>query len=341
MNSIIRSTSEKQTLLVVDDSAENLQILNALLKDDYTLKMAKSGDKAIEIAAQTPQPDLILLDIVMPGADGFEVCRQLKNHASTAHIPIIFLTALNEVADETRGFQMGGADFITKPFNPNIVKARIRTHLELQKERKKSNELLRVLLPDAVVSDLMNHGRHIPQIKENVSVLFCDFIGFTSITEALAPEELIEELSEIFGAFDGICHQHQATRIKTIGDAYMAVSGLQATDDHHAVDLVKTGLAFIDYLRNRNSIKKHSWNCRIGIHSGKVIAGIIGTTRFIYDVVGDDVNIAARVESAGIPMKVTVSPHTKFLLGSRFETQSAGVAHLKGKGECELFTIVA
>ncbi|MFM7728096.1 MAG: response regulator [Flavobacteriales bacterium] len=134
---------EKPTLLIVEDSTENLQILNALLKDDYRLKLAKSGQKCIEIAQQHPQPDLILLDVIMPELDGFEVCEQLKSSDSTSAIPIIFLTALNEVADETKGFQKGGSDFVTKPFNPDIVKARIRTHLDLQSARKKSHGLNR------------------------------------------------------------------------------------------------------------------------------------------------------------------------------------------------------
>ena len=339
MNIIDIAPSEKPTLLIIDDSSENLQILNALLKDDYRLKLAKSGGKGIEIAHLHPQPDLILLDVVMPELDGFEVCEQLKSNENTSAIPIIFLTALSEVADETKGFQKGGSDFITKPFNPDIVKARIRTHLELQHERKKSTELLRVLLPEAVISDLILHGRHAPQIKENVSILFCDFVGFTSISSTLSPEELIDELSEIFGAFDGICQQYKTTRIKTIGDAYMAVSGLHSPDDEHACNLVKVGLGFLQYLQQRNDSSNRTWKCRIGIHSGKVIAGIIGKTRFMYDVVGDDVNIAARVESAGTVMKVTITPTTRHLLGSTFETKSEGIAQLKGKGDLELFTV--
>lgn len=331
---------DKPTLLIIDDSSENLQILNALLKDDYRLKLAKSGLKGIEIAQQLPQPDLILLDVVMPEMDGFEVCRQLKANDATVTIPVIFLTALTDVADETKGFQIGGADFITKPFNPDIVKARIRTHIELQRERKKSNELLRVLLPEAVVSDLMQQGRHKPQVKENVSILFCDFIGFTSITERLTPEELIDELSDIFGAFDSICQNNNTTRIKTIGDAYMAVSGLNASTEEHAHHLVNVGLAFIQHLKTRNAESRLTWQCRIGIHSGKVIAGIIGKTRFIYDVVGDDVNIASRVESAGIPMQVTITPATRNLLGDQIQTRSVGKANLKGKGELELYTVV-
>ena len=131
----------QSTLLIVDDSVENLQLLSALLKDLYKIKVAKSGEKALEIAQQTPMPDLILLDVMMPGMNGFEVCEALKSNPATQSTPVIFLTALNEVADETKGFQVGGADFIVKPFNPDIVKARIKTHLELQAERKKSEQL--------------------------------------------------------------------------------------------------------------------------------------------------------------------------------------------------------
>ncbi len=339
MNSIIEQTAEKPLLLVVDDSAENLQVLNALLKDDYRLKLAKNGAKGIEIAQQHPQPDLILLDVMMPEMDGFQVCENLKADPKTTAIPVIFLTALNEVADETNGFRKGGSDFITKPFNPDIVKARISTHLELQRARKKSNELLRILLPDAVVNDLIQHGSHKPQIKENVSILFCDFVGFTAISAQLSPEELIRELSEIFSAFDSICEENNTSRIKTIGDAYMAVAGIHTPAPEHAEQLVSTALSFIDFLENRNRESSQQWQCRIGVHSGKVIAGIIGKTRFIYDVVGDDVNIAARVESAGSPMTVTISPVTHSKIGNRFHTTSAGIANLKGKGEMELFKV--
>jgi adenylate cyclase len=339
MKTIIENPTEKPLLLIVDDSAENLQVLNALLKDDYRLKLAKSGSKCLEIAQQLPQPDLILLDVIMPEMDGFQVCEALKRDNQTNAIPVIFLTALNEVADETKGFQVGGSDFITKPFNPDIVKARIRTHLDLQFERKKSHELLRVLLPDAVVHDLMQHGTHKPQIKENVSILFCDFVGFTPISASLSPEELINELSDIFSAFDGICEEHNTTRIKTIGDAYLAVSGIHQASEEHATNLVRTALSFIEHLEKRNERSSQAWHCRIGVHSGKVIAGIIGKTRFIYDVVGDDVNIAARTESAGSPMKVTITPATRELVANHFEMQSAGVFNLKGKGEMELFHV--
>jgi CheY-like chemotaxis protein len=326
-------------VLIVDDAVENLQVLSGLLKDKYRVKIAKNGEKAIELANATEKPNLILLDVVMPGMSGFEVCAQLKSDDSTKNIPVIFITALNESADETKGFSVGGADFISKPFHPEVVLARIQTHIELQAAKQKSDTLLKVLLPENVVNDLINNGKHIPEIHNNVSILFFDFVGFTNMTTQMNPQVLIEELSGIFTDFDEICSKHHATRIKTIGDAYMATTGLGTDDKNHAVNLVNTAIDFINYLNNRNQTAEFKWQCRIGIHSGSVIAGIIGKNRFAYDILGDDVNIAAKVESAGVPMKVTITEATKQLCANEFVSESIGKVMLKRRGEMELFVV--
>ncbi|MCK5312676.1 MAG: PleD family two-component system response regulator [Desulfobacteraceae bacterium] len=127
--------STRSTILVVDDQPTNIRVLGEALKNDYQIKMAISGEKAIEIAASEDQPDLILLDIIMPGIDGYEVCKRLKNNHRTEKIPIIFITAKNQEEDETKGLDYGAVDYITKPFSLPIVKARVKTHLELKKHR--------------------------------------------------------------------------------------------------------------------------------------------------------------------------------------------------------------
>ena len=326
-------------VLIVDDAVENLQVLSGLLKDKYRIKIAKSGEKALELANALEKPHLILLDVVMPGISGFEVCAQLKSDDSTKNIPVIFITALNEATDETKGFSVGGADFISKPFHPEVVLARIQTHIDLQAAKQKSDTLLKVLLPENVINDLINKGKHIPEIHSNISILFFDFVGFTNMTTQMNPQLLIEELSGIFTDFDEICSKHKAIRIKTIGDAYMATTGLSPDDKNHAVNLVNTGIDFINYLNHRNQTAEHKWQCRIGIHSGSVIAGIIGKNRFAYDILGDDVNIAAKVESAGVPMKVTITEATKQLCGEQFISESIGKVMLKRRGEMELFVV--
>lgn len=128
----LHTYNEKSTILVVDDAPENLTLMAGLLKDDYRVKVANNGEKALAIARSEPQPDLILLDIMMPGMDGYEVCRRLKEDIATSQIPVIFLTARTDVADETHGLEMGAEDYILKPVSPPIVLARVKTHLHLK-----------------------------------------------------------------------------------------------------------------------------------------------------------------------------------------------------------------
>ena len=125
----------RQTVLIVDDMPENISILGELLKDDYTIRVATSGEKALKIARSETPPDLILLDIVMPGMDGYEVCTRLKTEISTKDIPVIFITSKDTETDEIRGFKAGAVDYVTKPFSPIVVRARVNTHAELKKYR--------------------------------------------------------------------------------------------------------------------------------------------------------------------------------------------------------------
>ena len=127
-----RDSTHKPTVLVVDDTPDNLQLLNAVLKDQYTVKVANGGERALKLVSTWPPPDLILLDIMMPEIDGYEVCRRLKSNPFTVDIPVIFVTAMSECEDEQKGFELGCADYITKPISPPIVLARVRTHIRLK-----------------------------------------------------------------------------------------------------------------------------------------------------------------------------------------------------------------
>jgi sigma-B regulation protein RsbU (phosphoserine phosphatase) len=132
----------KKTVLLVDDAPENIQIVNSILKDIYKIRIATNGPKALELAKADPPPDLVLLDVMMPGMDGYEVCTRLKSDPATREIPVIFLTGQTEVADETRGFEVGAVDYIHKPFSPAVVKARVQTHLVLRGIREQLAEQL-------------------------------------------------------------------------------------------------------------------------------------------------------------------------------------------------------
>ncbi|MEN9997740.1 MAG: hypothetical protein RI922_730 [Bacteroidota bacterium] len=339
MNNIIENSKSEHTLLIVDDSIENLQLLTGLLKDNYKIKVAKNGLKAIEIVENDQTIDLILMDVMMPEMDGFQACKIIKSKADKSHIPIIFLTALNEASDETLGFESGGSDFITKPFHAEVVRARVKTHIALLNEKRKSDNLLSILLPDKVIHQLKKHGTYQPEKHPDTSIMFCDLVGFTAISATMSPENLIQELTDIFTKFDEISSMNNVTRIKTIGDAYMAVSGLNDVEENHAENMVNAGLMFIDYLNIRNRTSQQQWKCRIGIHSGEIITGIVGTSRFQFDIMGDNVNIASRVESNGEIMEVVVTNAVLERISSNYLTQELGVKNLKGKGEMKL-TIV-
>ena len=330
--------TEKQTVLVVDDATENIDVIVSLLKEQYKVKAAVNGMKALKIVEKN-MPDLILLDIMMPEMDGHEVIKRLKSNPATCDIPVIFLTGKTEATDETRGFELGAVDYILKPFNPSVVKARVDTQMELVLRRNETEQLLNNILPEKVIKDLKESGKSKPQLFSDVTVLFSDFINFTDFSAKTDPETLINELSDIFTAFDDLIEQHHCERIKTIGDAYLAVCGMPDEDPEHASNLIKAALGMIDYLKQRNSVSKIKWQTRIGIHSGPVVGGIVGVKKYIYDIFGDTVNTASRVECASEAMRVSVSQTTYDLVADSFKFIPRGLIELKGKGSVNLFFI--
>ena len=172
------SSHDKKLVLIVDDTPTNVAVVSGVLKDSYRTKVATNGEKALAIATAAEKPDLILLDVMMPGMDGYEVCRRLKDIPATRDIPIIFLTAKTEEVDEEKGFDVGAVDYIHKPFSGPIVLARVRTQLalqealiEAQESRKQADLLLHALLPKKAADEIRSIGTVIPRRYENVAVL--------------------------------------------------------------------------------------------------------------------------------------------------------------------------
>jgi len=180
--------------------------------------------------------------------------------------------------------------------------------------------------------------RH-PGERKPVTMLFADIVGFTSASASLTAEFLISELSDIYSAFDEIVERHDCERIKTIGDAYFAVSGIPDPNPEHATNMVRCGLGFIRHLEARNATRDQQWKIRVGIHSGNVVGGIVGTKKYLYDVFGDAVNMASRIETATKPMQVGISAATYDLVKEKFSCALHGPVHLKGKGEEELWFV--
>lgn len=210
---------------------------------------------------------------------------------------------------------------------------------EIEIEKTRVEKLLLNILPRKSIEELRQFGRTVPERFDHVSVLFLDFVGFTAIAQALTPDELFGELNEIFSAFDEIITRLDCERIKTIGDAYLAVCGMPDSKPDHAKAIVQAALTMRAFIERRNQSARRAWSCRIGIHSGAVTAGVVGRLKYIYDIFGDGVNTASRMESRAEPMQINISAATRALLGDDFEVESRGLMEVKGKGTLEMFYV--
>ena len=214
------------------------------------------------------------------------------------------------------------------------VKERTR---ELEQEKEKTEELLLNTLPLKVVNDLKENGKTEPESFDEVTVFFSDIVGFTNLSAKLNPDLLIKELNLIFTAFDDIMAKNHCERIKTIGDAYLAVCGMPEKNEHHAENMIQAAIEIRDYLVNRNSLSDIEWKVRIGIHSGKVIGGIVGIRKYIYDVFGDTINTTSRMESSSKPMEINVSETTYHLVKNKFKFNPRSPMEIKGKGMMKMY----
>ena len=324
----------KKTVLLVDDAPANIQVAREILKDAYKTRVATSGAKGLELVKVDPPPDLILLDVKMPEMDGYEVCRRLKADPSTRDIPVIFLTAMTEVADETAGFAVGAVDYIHKPFSPPVVMARVRTHLNLREtrellatEKRLVDHLLDNTLPAAAVAELKATGKVAPRRFENVAVLFADLVNFTAFCDRHTPEDVVGNLGDLFVLFEECANRYGLEKIKTIGDAFLATAGLLKP----VPDPLRASVNCAVEIANRVSGIGEGWKVRAGVHSGPVMAGIVGRERYQFDIWGDTVNVASRLTSAASPGSVAMT-EAKAAELSDLNVVSRGAVTLKGKG---------
>src|SRR5258706_2075561 len=366
---------KSETILIVDDTPENVDILNELLSD-FKRKVATNGEKSLQIARSDDPPDLILLDIDMPKMDGFEVCRRLKSDPNTQNIPVIFLTAQTDKKTTVEGFKLGACDFMTKPFYPEELMVRVKTQLDLtearrkleatiqqmeitntllkqsgeemsrqkkiiEEEKKKADSLLLNVLPESVAKELKERGHVTPRYFPIATVRFADLVGFSKISKGLSPTELVDELNYLFVGFDLILERNNLEKIKTIGDGYMAAGGLPIPNSSNPLDAVRAGLEMIQFVKrirveNQKS-RKPLWEVRVGIHTGELVAGIIGKNKFVYDIWGSTVNVASRMESAGELGRVNISGITYQLVKDKFNCTYRGNIDVKNMGKMDLY----
>jgi adenylate cyclase len=207
----------------------------------------------------------------------------------------------------------------------------------IQSEKQKSDDLLLNILPLEVADELKEKGRAMARQFDEVTVLFTDFVDFTRISENLSPQDLVSELHRNFKAFDEVIERHGLEKIKTIGDAYMAVSGLPVPDPDHAVKAARAAIEIQSFVQQRQKGMAHPFEIRIGLHSGPVVAGIVGVKKFAYDIWGDTVNTAARMESSSEPGKINMSGVTYALIKDELNCDYRGKITAKNKGEVDMY----
>lgn len=217
-----------------------------------------------------------------------------------------------------------------------------RQEIEVQRER--SERLLRNMLPPAVAEELKDRNHVTPRFYDAATILFADFEGFTKLAERMEPKELVEQLDEYFSAFDEIAERHGLEMLKTIGDAYMCVGGLPEANRTHPVDACLAALEMQQFIagtnRGREMLHLSRWDVRVGLHTGPVIAGVVGRRKFIYDVWGDAVNVAARMETAGAAGKINVSEAVYQRAKALFDFEPRGNLQVKNKGQLDMFFLV-
>lgn len=334
-------------LLVVDDNKVNRLLLSRSLEQQgHRLEMAENGLLALEMMHAKPY-DLVLLDIEMPVMNGYQVLEKATSDLQLRDIPIIITSALEELDSVVKCIEMGAEDYLIKPVNPVLLRARIGACLDKKRLRDQQRELIRKFATSEVATDLETSGFALGGKFVEATVMFSDIRSFTTIAESQTPDETIELLNTYYTLmFEAISDQGGVVN-QMVGDGLMAIFGAPLPQTDHCTHAVKAALDMIDMIQllnaDRAAQKKIEIRIGIGIASGKVIAGYTGTMRrATYTCVGDTVNLAARIEShtkvVGKP--ILIDGATQSALTSTIRTEAEGLFQLKGKTvEVEIFSV--
>jgi class 3 adenylate cyclase len=325
--------TELPGILIVDDNEDNRYTLQLLLESDghERISSAAGGNEAIALL-QKEKFSLVLLDLMMPDLNGDEVLKVIKSDPDKRDIPVVMISADTDAEKVSQCIELGADDYLPKPFNPTILRARIGAALrrhslraleneyvgKVESEKRHSENLLRNILPAEIATRLRNGESNIADHFDEATVIFADVVGFGKITARMKAYEIVACLNQLFSEFDRLAEDVGIEKIKTIGDNYMAVCGLPTPRSNHARLAAKFALDMVAATARLRSRLPVPFTIRVGLHSGPVMAGVIGTRKFAYDVWGDTVNIAARLEAASAPNRVLASATTMKSLGSEY-----------------------
>jgi len=355
----VAATLKKAQVLVVDDSRMMRAALSRSLRELGFTNISEAvdgGDAILKLLEKSY--DLMLLDMEMPVMNGMEVLAAMKLDSRLGGVPVIVISAADQIEKAVQCIEAGAEDYLPKPPALTLLRARVTSALEKKRlrdldrlrfaqlqaekelvelEKEKSEKLLLNILPSAIAGRLKSGEKTIANGHATVSVMFADLCGFTALSRKTNPANLVEMLNSIFTAFDLIVEKHGVEKIKTIGDCYMMVGGLPTHRDDHAQVVADAALEMVAALEHLNQVNGTDLKMRVGIHTGPVVAGVIGKIKFTYDLWGDTVNVASRMESSGLPGMVHLSEQTQEALKGKFLLEERGFVECKGLGQVKTF----
>ena len=341
-------------VLVVDDSRTLRMLLIRELNAIGIVKIteAVNGQDAMN-KIHAEQFDLMLIDMEMPELDGLEVLKLVKADALLRNLPVIVISGAEQFDKTVECIQVGAEDYLPKPFNSVLLRARVFSSLEkkrlrdidqgriveLQKEKEllsleqmKTDKLMLNILPKPIADRLKRGESNIAGNYPEVTVLFSDLVGFTKMSSQKSAGDLVKLLNDLFSRFDQRAESLGLEKIKTIGDAYMAVGGLPIPRSDHADICAEMALGMFDDLMEFNKQYDAELAMRIGLNTGPVVAGVIGFTKFSYDLWGNTVNTASRMESTSISGRIQMSTSTRDHLSPSFIIEERELMECKGLG---------
>ena len=340
-------------ILVVDDQPANVLLLERMLGEaGYRCVASTLDPRAVRALHELHRFDLILLDLQMPGMDGFQVMEGLKEIETAGYLPVLVITAQPD--HKLRALRAGAKDFISKPFDVAEVLTRVHNMLEVRllhveirgknaelktlfdqvvAERKLSERLALHVPPDSIAARLQARPDVTADSFVDVTVVIADIVGLAELTPTANPEQLAAFVAEIFAHFDGLALARGVKKIKTLGNSYLAIAGVPVPVGDHAARAAHLALDMVDTLDRFNERSGHALQVRVGVASGAVVAGVIGKRLYVYDVWGDAVTIASRMESHGVAGRVQVADSTRQLLGKPFLLEERGALAIEGQGD--------
>ena len=315
-------------LLIVDDNEDNRYTLTRRLKQQgyHSVVTAEHGRQALDLLAGRTF-DLILLDIMMPVMNGYEVLETIKSDSKLRHIPVVMISALDEMDSIVRCIKLGAEDYLAKPFNPTLLHARVGACLEkkrlrdqeadylqqLENETKRSDDLLHAIMPAGAVREFRATGTVRPGRFEDVAVLVCDVVGLIEYCDRHPPERAVADLQTLVGRFEDIALQHEMETIRTAGGSFRATAGLLHPVADPVLRTARCGLAMAAVAAETEPGRR----IRFGLHFGPVVAGVVGSRQLLYDLWGDTVNTAAKVARCADPGCVAMTTATWMQIRNR------------------------